>query len=210
MDDSPPWPLGPHPGGQSTVGARSLRGLAHPVRMRLLGILRVDGPSTATKLADRLGLASGATSYHLRQLAAYGFIVEDDTHGGGRERWWRAAHQATRLDMDDLDDIAGDAGELTEVYLRSLAAVYRDQVERAINEWLTHPEPWRRAQGLHDFALRMTATELARFKEEVLELVSRYRLETGRSMDAPADSETVTVQFHVFRSPGSCATDEAG
>src|SRR5918993_3162549 len=89
-------------GREVTLDARSLRGLAHPLRIRLLGLLRQDGPSTATLLADRLGLSSAATSYHLRQLAAYGFAVEDEERGVGRERWWRAAHESTRYGAADL------------------------------------------------------------------------------------------------------------
>ena len=58
------------------LDAGSLRGLAHPVRLRMLGLLRTEGPATATRLAARLGLNSGATSYHLRQLATHGFVVE--------------------------------------------------------------------------------------------------------------------------------------
>src|SRR5690606_19778936 len=49
--------------------AMALRALAHPQRMRMLAMLRIDGPATATALAERMGLNSGATSYHLRQLA---------------------------------------------------------------------------------------------------------------------------------------------
>ena len=54
-----------------------LRTLAHPARARLLGLLRIEGPATATALAQRLGTNSGQTSYHLRQLAAVGLVVED-------------------------------------------------------------------------------------------------------------------------------------
>ena len=55
-----------------------LKALSHPVRLRMLGLLRTEGPATATTLAARLGLNTGATSYHLRQLAQHGFIVDDD------------------------------------------------------------------------------------------------------------------------------------
>jgi DNA-binding transcriptional ArsR family regulator len=75
-----------------------LKALSHPVRLRILGLLRTEGGATATTLAARLGLNSGATSYHLRQLEKAGFIVEDAERGNGRDRWWRAAHQATRAD----------------------------------------------------------------------------------------------------------------
>jgi DNA-binding transcriptional ArsR family regulator len=86
----------PHPTAPDeevvTPDARSLRGLAHPLRLQLLGLLRMDGPATATQLAERTGQSSGATSYHLRQLAAYGFVIEDlDRTTGRRDRYWRAA-----------------------------------------------------------------------------------------------------------------------
>src|SRR5262245_33640111 len=68
---------------------RAVRALAHPLRLELLDMLRFDGPSTATLLARRTGESSGATSYHLRQLARYGYVEEAPATGGGRERWWR-------------------------------------------------------------------------------------------------------------------------
>ena len=55
----------------------------------MLGMLRIDGPATATSLAARLGINTGQTSYHLRQLAQHGFVVDDDERGNGRERWWK-------------------------------------------------------------------------------------------------------------------------
>src|SRR5688500_20312710 len=55
---------------------RALRALAHPLRNRLLGQLRLHGPATASQLGRTVGESSGATSYHLRQLAAYGFVED--------------------------------------------------------------------------------------------------------------------------------------
>lgn len=79
------------------LDAHSLRGLAHPLRIRLLGDLRLHGPATASQLAERLGESSGATSYHLRQLAAYGFVEDAPSTaravsaGGGRPRTARSS-----------------------------------------------------------------------------------------------------------------------
>lgn len=67
-----------------------LRGLVHPIRVRLLRLLREHGPTTATGLAARIGQSSGVTSYHLRVLAENGFVVDDPEPGNGRERWWRS------------------------------------------------------------------------------------------------------------------------
>src|SRR6478609_3560973 len=59
-----------------TPTPQMLRALAHPTRLTMLGMLRIDGPATATSLATRLGINTGQTSYHLRQLAHYGFVVD--------------------------------------------------------------------------------------------------------------------------------------
>jgi DNA-binding transcriptional ArsR family regulator len=197
-DQPRPWPFGPHPGGDVTLDARNLRGIAHPVRVRILALLREEGPSTATRLAHRLGLNSGATSYHLRQLASYGFVVDDEGRRSGRERWWRSAHQATRAESSEL--MRGEAGELAETYLRSIAAYYTDAMQRAIDEWGTLPEPWRGVGTLSDFALRLTPGELQRLLEEILDLISRYRRHDVE--DAPADSVDISVQLQAFPRPG--------
>ena len=81
---------------------RALRALAHPLRNRLLGLLRLHGPSTATLLGEVVGESSGSTSYHLRQLAHYGFVEDAGGLGTGRERWWRARHRMTSWEAADL------------------------------------------------------------------------------------------------------------
>ena len=66
----------------------------------MLMLLRLEGPATATQLAQKLKLNTGATSYHLRQLAEHGFIEDDTERGDARDRWWKAAHQSTHADLD--------------------------------------------------------------------------------------------------------------
>jgi hypothetical protein len=56
--------------------ARALRAYAHPVRMKLVGLLRTEGPLTATRAGELLGESSGTCSFHLRQLAKYGLVEE--------------------------------------------------------------------------------------------------------------------------------------
>ena len=62
--------------------------LTHPIRFRVWELLR-EGPSTASRLAARIGESRGLASYHLRYLARAGAIVEDPERGTRRERWWR-------------------------------------------------------------------------------------------------------------------------
>ncbi|MFI9585418.1 helix-turn-helix domain-containing protein [Streptomyces sp. NPDC052236] len=72
----------------------ALKALTHPLRIRLLGLLRQDGPATASELAVRTGESSASTSYHLRVLAKYAFVAEAE-HRDGRERRWQAVHSVT-------------------------------------------------------------------------------------------------------------------
>jgi DNA-binding transcriptional ArsR family regulator len=68
----------------------ALRALAHPLRIRIIGILRECGPQNATTLARLLDETTGDTSYHLRQLARFSLIHELPQRRG-RQRWWEAA-----------------------------------------------------------------------------------------------------------------------
>ena len=121
------------------LDARNLRGIAHPLRVRLLGILREEGPATATMLAQRLGESSAATSYHLRQLASYGFIDDDPERNAGRERWWRAAHRSTYF--NPAEDTSPEGALLAGEYLRSIARAYGRRMEAWIDALPSIPTP---------------------------------------------------------------------
>src|SRR5687768_10348954 len=133
-----------------TLDTQSLRALAHPVRVRLMTLLRERGPSTATRVAQHLGLNSGATSYHLRQLAAAGLVEEDTERGNARERWWRSVHRATYFDPYDLPESERPA---SAVYLSALAAEYGERIRQAAHDFLVYPEDWQRSGDMSDFRL---------------------------------------------------------
>jgi len=189
----------PDPSRDVVLDARSLRGLAHPLRVRLLGLLRSHGPSTASRLAQRLGESSGATSYHLRQLAMYGFVREDTGRGQPRERWWAAAHRSTYLTPSTVvgDD---EARADVQVYLRAIGKSYADQVEAHVEELPLLDQDWQDGSDLSDFALRLTAEQTAALRDELVAVISRYPAhdDAGGSVDA----REVVVQVQVFRRPG--------
>lgn len=56
----------------------TLKALAQPRRQRMLEHLTLHGPATSATLARALGLNTGSTSYHLRELARYGFVEETE------------------------------------------------------------------------------------------------------------------------------------
>ena len=53
----------------------AVRVLAHPLRVRIVGTLRREGPATATLLASRLGASSGLTSYHVAEHNQSGMML---------------------------------------------------------------------------------------------------------------------------------------
>ncbi len=153
-----------------------LRGLAHPLRARLLGLLRLEGPSTASRLAERVGESSGATSYHLRQLAAYGMVVDAPDRGTGRERWWQAAHRSTSWEPDEI--VAQPGG------LEANALMQRQQIEmmgRELRSWVDSDSPdpeWTGVAGLSDYVLRLTPAETRQVLEEVYAVLDRWAART--------------------------------
>jgi DNA-binding transcriptional ArsR family regulator len=177
---------------------RNLRGLAHPLRVRLLGLLRELGPSTATQLAVRTGQSSGATSYHLRQLAAYGFVVEDRPRDG-RERWWRAAHDATRLDTALADP---EAAPLRDAFLRSVALRHGQSALDAVDALETldaeDAPAWHDGFTLSDMALRLSAVEAAQLVAALERLVATYRRDDPATRDPADGRRRVVVHWHVL------------
>jgi len=189
----------PDPQQVVVLDAKGLRAMAHPVRVELIGLLRRNGPSTATQLAQRMGLNSGATSYHLRQLATAGFIEEDLERGNARERWWRSRHHSTWFTDQALVDREPEA---SHAYLQSVAAAYTLQTQRAVNEFLTMPFEWRRLLEMSDSTLWLTAQETESLEEELTAVIARYREDSEQARaSAPEGAGRVTVITHVLPEP---------
>lgn len=182
------------------LGPRQLRALAHPLRIQMIGLLRTDGAATATTLAKRLGESTGATSYHLRQLAAYGLIEEDPEHlGRGRERWWRSAYTSTRYDAAALEIDAGTRGAL-EVFLHTALAEEYRRAAAFLSERAEWPRPWRDAADFSDYLLALTPDRLKALTEELETVIERYRDDPSAKSDE-ARQVVVGVQAFPRRSP---------
>jgi DNA-binding transcriptional ArsR family regulator len=184
------------------IDARSLRGLAHPLRMTILEALELDGPATSTTLSARLGENTGTISWHLRLLAEHGYIEEDVERGTKRERWWRIPGR-TVLDPSEFLDDPETRGAL-DVYLRHLVERYFDRVRTYVDQnW---PGEWQQAAALSDWRdLRLTPTQLTAINEEIAEVIERYT-----TVEPDADNaERVIVQLQSFPRPTSPAeTDD--
>lgn len=159
----------------------SLKAVAHPLRMRLLARLRTDGPATASALGRALGESSGSTSYHLRQLARYGFVVDDDDQPSARERRWRAAHDMTAFPAE-LWDTPGGREHVVAVRRRQL-----ESLRKGLAAWTGAA----RGIGHSDYLLTLDTADLEALAEEIDQVVGRY---ADRNGEHP-------VTFHVLTLP---------
>ncbi len=179
--------------------ATALKALAHPVRMRMLGLLRMDGPATATMLAERLGLNTGATSYHLRQLAQHGFI-EDAPSESRRDRWWRATHESTSFVDKTAEGEKLDAGV---AFMQAALTWQVGVMQQALQEFAELPVPWRKASATSDFTVAMTpeaAEKLTAGLKHLLWEAMRDGPPLGEPL--PEGTELFTVMLHAFPFPG--------
>jgi DNA-binding transcriptional ArsR family regulator len=189
-----------------TLDARSLRGLAHPLRMSLLEALRKDGPATASRLAERLGESSGATSYHLRQLAAHGFVEDDPEHGKGRERWWRAATQGLVFDETLLHDPDPAVRGAADVYLHTIADRHTSELATFVATRHTYSEEWTNAWDMSDYTLRLTPEKSRELNERLNQVIEEYWRES-RSDDDPR-AEQIRLHTHLFPTTAPDPTPE--
>jgi DNA-binding transcriptional ArsR family regulator len=149
---------------------RTLRGYAHPLRMALVGLLRGEGPMTATQAAERLNESVPSCSFHLRQLAKYG-LAERVEGADGRERPWRATALTT-----SWEDVSDDPA--TQAAADQLNAVILDNYVRRAQAFLAQrgnePAEWREVTGFGDAKVYLTAPELAELVRKIEALIAEF------------------------------------
>ncbi|GES04349.1 transcriptional regulator [Acrocarpospora corrugata] len=172
---------------------RTLKAVAHPLRVRLLGALRVDGPATATELAQRFGESSGSTSYHLRQLARFGFTEEDPTPRDRRERRWRARHRYTSWSNAELGSTPEGREAAAFMRHRQLEVMTAsiDDFHRDHDNW---PKPWIEAAGMSDLLGRLTPASVMALYERVTALIE----ELSEHDEAALDAEQVHIYLGAY------------
>lgn len=185
-------------GGIELTDPRALRALAHPIRLRIVGLLRRQGPLTATRAAELLGESSASCSFHLRQLAKYG-LVEEAGGGSGRQRPWRATSWPVLADTAELREATG-----------ALSSVIAEFYVAAMLRWIdtrdAEPAEWVHAAPFGDQMLYLTADELTELAARVDELLAGYRPRTADPALRPDGARGVMYLNVAVPSPGNPAT----
>jgi DNA-binding transcriptional ArsR family regulator len=150
---------------------RELAALAHPVRLGIMELLTVDGPLTATELADRLDETPANCSWHLRKLAEHRF-VEEAGGGIGRQRPWQVCGIGLAWDESDATPSEVRAGRALEQLLLE-RQVTRFQAARAqLHDEGDHA--WADAATATQSATWLTAEELDEVNAEVRAVLERH------------------------------------
>ena len=188
---------------------RSMRALAHPLRLELQVIVGRAGRITTADAARELGISHGLASHHLHQLAKYGF-VEQVSGSDNRERPWQLV--STSTSYEGLEDKPGGAA--------AIAAFEQVAAERTIESLLDWQERrsswsagWREHSGIGRSGVYLTENELAGLVAGMEQLIQRYIDERPIDDLESRPPGSVPVEFTLFvipRDPVGLPRDPAG
>jgi DNA-binding transcriptional ArsR family regulator len=163
--------------------------MAHPIRFRIFELLR-GGPSTASRLARRLGESSGTASYHLRFLARSGAILEAPELGTKRERWWRRPDELRLVPTDD--DLEGRA------ITARLFGVFFARDAEARSQFVTAlPQlgaDWHQGAFVGNWRVALTPAEASELGARILPLIDEFR----RRSSPPPGAEEALISLSVL------------
>ncbi|MFF0467570.1 ArsR/SmtB family transcription factor [Micromonospora zamorensis] len=155
---------------------QALRALAHPIRLRLLELLTVDGPASGRKLADRTGESTASISYHVGQLAKWGLVEPAPELAEGRERPWRATSRGITWTAtgDGSPEFVAASRALREQFIAQ-RLVALDSYERHQDDFDT---AWQEAAWVgNDFGY-LDPEELIEVTERIKAVISEYTAAT--------------------------------
>jgi DNA-binding transcriptional ArsR family regulator len=168
---------GPEPGMPGNpvrlTDPKMMRALAHPARIAIWSHIAMHGPTTATECAEVAGLSPSACSYHLRNLARYGFIEEDRAAAAdGRERPWRARLLA--FTMEEGPDESAAWRLANRLLVENLRAEAEEIRARYLDRKYEYPADWQAASGEMFSIAYVTPDELQELRAKVLQVMAPY------------------------------------
>jgi DNA-binding transcriptional ArsR family regulator len=170
-----------------------MRALAHPLRLKLLGLLRVEGPQTATSLAGMVDESVPLVSYHLRQLAEHGFIEPDpDRARDNRERWWRSSHDRTQWSEVDFLDTPEQI-ETARTLISEINRAHFDSIDTFTREQASWAPEWLDATDNSDWWGHLNAAQLKQMRDELHEVIDRWE-----DVEPGPGAERTKLILHMF------------
>ncbi|MDT9593510.1 helix-turn-helix domain-containing protein [Nocardioides zeae] len=188
--------------------ARTLRAFAHPVRSRILDELNARGPQRSADLAEVLGLPANQVSFHVRNLATYGLVVEAPEHARDRrDRVWKLAddgHGFT-LELARIEDEPGGA---------SIASAWRGlavgRAHREVEAAYSAERDPATVRNIMQATFLLTKEEAEELAADLNEVMGRW---TGRSRESGGEGRQVYALLQLLQprpddlAPGSEGED---
>lgn len=175
---------------------RAIRALAHPLRLDLLKLLGATGPATAAQCGRVLGVPQANCSFHLRQLAKYGFVEDAGPGEDRRERQWRVPESGPTVRIADGGD---------EKLHRQLE---RTVVERELQAILDYAElraqespAWRGKAGIVSAIALVSPDDVAEIEEKWQELLAPYTARTAAAGARPDGGQQRHVRYFMSATP---------
>ncbi|MCZ7436477.1 metalloregulator ArsR/SmtB family transcription factor [Micromonospora sp. WMMC241] len=159
---------------RQVTDSRVLAALAHPLRRRLMDVLKVYGPCTVGMLAERTDQSPANVSHHLKVLAAADLLVEaPELARDRRERWWKPRNRGVRWSNTDFDDDPS-----ARVVADAASSLNLERHTELVRAWHAAPEEAHAAWGDGPFStdhwLHLTPDELTQLSREVVALLTRW------------------------------------
>lgn len=164
-----------------------LKAVSHPLRRKILELMHENVPRRAADLADLVGAPANSVSFHLRQLAKAGLIVEAPEHARDRrDRVWTAAGSGYSIPAPSTP-----VGPEDELVLRSFmdqeALDLHDVVARVTAwapDWSSGRDATPRAT-IQTGLLELTQEDVQWLSEELGSLMDRAIRRSRETSDEP-------------------------
>src|SRR5580658_7890941 len=160
-------PVSPRNELRKITDARAMRALSHPVRIALMEELSIVGAMTATEVGERIGESPTTCSFHLRQLAKYGW-VEEAGGGKGRARPWRMTSIGFSFASTHDDPES-------EIAANALLRLFRERQLGRYQHWLetkaSYSRAWQDAANESEYLFYLTADELQQLNHDLAALL---------------------------------------
>lgn len=168
---------------------KALRAMAHPTRIDLLDLLGRIGPATAATCARHLDTSQASCSFHLRQLAKYGYVEEAEPSGDKRERLWRITDHEQHWSSADGNPAAL---ELEKVFIEREAT----RMAAWTDARTTVSEEWQQAAFISGVSAPMTPEELDQVGKQFMELLEPYFARIKDHSQIPEGAKVARVFMH--------------
>jgi DNA-binding transcriptional ArsR family regulator len=209
----------PSAGPRDYATQEMLRAMAHPLRLQIMERVGRRGTARAADLAEEMGVAANALSYHLRTLAKAGVIEEAPEEARDRrDRVWRLTQTSYYTGQGGAS--ANDPESSDDEYRSAAMAMSLAAIEWIRSSWIAQSSrggaggsPESMAGHLFSTTLRISrdqAEDLARRANDLIMEFNRLnRDERGRDLEDDPDSEGPAEDFRVlFALVGDRATPQ--